>query len=75
MLLFWWHKIIRNFDFDNILSDEKSCGNILVHDISYKTFTDAKPFCIRFDKVHGSFRVYDGTRYLVSFGPEKCDAI
>ena len=31
--------------------------------------------CIRFDKVNGFLRVYDGTRYLISFDPEKYDAI
>ena len=28
-----------------------------------------------FNKVDGFITVYDGTRYLVLFGPEKCDAI
>ena len=41
----------------------------MVSEISYKTFTGAKPLCIIFDKVHGFFRVYDGTTYLVLFGP------
>ena len=37
----------------------------------------AKPLriCIRFDKVDGFIKVYDGTRYLVLFGPEKYEAI
>ena len=35
----------------------------------------AKPLCIRFGKVDGFIRVYDGNRYLVLFGPEKYDAI
>ena len=30
---------------------------------------------IRFDKVDGLIRVYDGIRYLVLFDPEKYDAI
>ena len=30
---------------------------------------------IRFDKIDGFIRVYDGTKYLVLFGPEKYDAI
>ena len=33
-----------------------------------------KPLHIRFDKVDGIFRFYDGTRYLVLFGPEKYDS-
>ena len=42
---------IEDFDFDNILLDEKLPENILVYDISYKTLIDAKPFGITFDKV------------------------
>ena len=34
----------------------------------------AKSLHIRFDKVDGYIRVYDETRYLVLFGPEKHDA-
>ena len=30
---------------------------------------------IRFDKIDGFIRVYDGSRYLVLFGPEKYDLI
>ena len=30
---------------------------------------------IRFNKIDGSVRVYDGTRYLLSFGSEKYDFI
>ena len=41
----------------------------MIYDISYKTLR------IRFDKIDGSIRVYDGTRYLVLFGPENYDAI
>ena len=44
---------IEDFDFDNILFDEKSCENIFIYDISYKTLIGAKPLCIRFDKVVG----------------------
>ena len=35
----------------------------------------AKPLCIRFDKIDGFIRVYDGTRYLALFGTEKYDSI
>ena len=35
----------------------------------------AKPFRIRFDKVDGFIKIYDGTRYLVLFGPERYDSI
>ena len=51
--------------------DEKSHKNTLVYDISYKTFIGAKPLRIRFDKVDGFIRVYNGARYLVLFGVEK----
>ena len=36
---------LDDFDFGNILLDEKS------YEISYKTLTGAKPLCIRFDKI------------------------
>ena len=36
--------------------DEKSYGNILVYDISYKILIGAKPLRIRFDKIGGSVR-------------------
>ena len=45
--------------------------NILVYDILNKTLIGTKPLRIRIDKVDGFIRVYDGTRYLVLFGPEK----
>ena len=57
--------IIKNEDFnlDIILIDEKSYETILVY-ISYKNLI-AKPLRIRFGKIDGFIRVYDGTRYLV----------
>ena len=66
---------IEDFGFDNTLLDEKSYKNILVCDISYKTFIGAKSLSIRFDKVDGFIKIYDGTRYLVLFAPEKYNAI
>ena len=36
---------------------------------------NAKPLCIRFDKIDGFIRVYDRTRYLVLFGSEKYDSM
>ena len=60
MLLSNW---VRDYHFSNILLDKKlyenPCENILIYDISYKTFLGAKPLRIRFD---------DGTRYLALFG-------
>ena len=66
---------IEDFDFDNILLDEKSHENILVHNISYKTLIGAKPSCIRFDKVGGFITVYYRTRYFLLFALEKHHAI
>ena len=66
---------LEDFDINNILIDEKSHKNILIYDISYKTLIGSKPLRIRFDKIDGFIRIYDGTRYLTLFGSEKCDAI
>ena len=65
----------EDIDFDNILIDEKSHKNILIYDILYKPLVGAKPFRIRFDKIDGFIRDFDGTRYLILFSPGKCDAI
>ena len=35
----------------------------------------SKPLSIRFDNMDEVIKIYDGTRYLVLFGPEKYDAI
>ena len=40
----------EDFDFDNILKDEKSHKNILIHNISCKALIGAKPLLIKFDK-------------------------
>ena len=66
---------IEDFDFDNILLDEKSYKNIMIYNTSYKTLIGAKQLHITFNKVDGFIRVYDGTEYLVLFSPEKFDAI
>ena len=39
------------------------------------TLIDAKPLRIRFNKIDGSIRVYDGTRHLVFFGSGNYDCI
>ena len=67
--------IIVRDNLGNILIDEKSHENILIYDISYKTLINSKPFRIRFFKIDGIIRIYDGTRYLTLFGSEKYDAI
>ena len=67
--------IIKIGIFLKILSDEKSSESILVYEISYKNLIGGKPLRVRFVKVDGFIKVYDGTRHLVLFGPEKYDAI
>ena len=47
----------------------------MIYDISYKTLIDLKPLRIRFDKIDGLIRFYDGSRYLTLFVSEKYDAI
>ena len=66
---------VEDFDFDNILLDEKSYENILIYHISCKSLIDAKSLSIMFDKVNGFIRDSDGTKYLVLFGLKKYDAI
>ena len=66
---------IEDFDFDEILIEQKSFENVLFYNISYKTLTYVKPLYIRFDKIDGLIRAYDGTRYLILFGSEKYDSI
>ena len=66
---------MEDFHLANILIDEKTHQNYLTYDISYKTLIEPKPLCIRFDKIDGFIRIYDGTRYLALYGSEKYDAI
>ena len=66
VLLFQWHSKLKDFGFDNILIDEKLHKNILIYIILYKTLIGTKPLRVRFDKIEGFIRIYDGTRYLVS---------
>ena len=47
----------------------------IVYDTSYKTFMSAKPLHIRLYKIDGFIKIYNGTRYLVLFGPEIYDKI
>ena len=59
---------LEDFKLDNILIDEKSQENILIYDISYKILIGSKPLLVRFYKIDGILRIYDGTRYLTFFG-------
>ena len=47
----------RDIDSGNILLDEKIYKNILIYDISYKSFMGSKPFRIWFDKIYGFFKI------------------
>ena len=59
LIFYYFDDIIKieDFDFDNILLDEKSYENILMYSISYKTFIGAKPLRVSFDKVDEFSRV------------------
>ena len=50
--------------------NEKSHENIFVYDISYKTLIGSKPFRIRFHKIDGFIRIYDGNRYVALIDTE-----
>ena len=58
---------VRNIDSSDILLDEKSYENILIYEISSKTFMGAKPLRISFDKIDGFIKIYIGIRYLEIF--------
>ena len=78
LLLPWYKKLkkkIKDLDFDNILINGKPYRIILDYEILYKTFIGAKPLGIWFYKVDRFIRIYDETRYLILFGPEKYHAI
>ena len=47
----------------------------MIDDISYKTLMGTKPVHIRFDKIDGFIKVYDGTSYLVLFSSERYNPI
>ena len=47
----------------------------MISDVLYKTFIGARSLHIMFNKVSRFIRDYRGTRYLVTFGPEKYYAI
>ena len=55
---------VDDINVDRILSDEKSYENILVYNILYKKFMNAKPLRVRFNKVDGKIKTYYGIRYL-----------
>ena len=62
-MLFYFSDIIEfeDFDFDNILINEKVYKNILIYNILYRALIGPKPQHIRFDKINGFIRVYNVT--------------
>ena len=61
---------INDLDFDNILSDEKSYKNFLIHGVATKVCM-VQSLRIIFDKVDVCIRKYDGTKYLALFYSNK----
>ena len=52
---------LEDFNLDNIWIGKKPQENILIYEISYKPLIDIEFLCIRFFKINGFIRVYDGT--------------
>ena len=67
MLLFQDIKGVGDFNFNNILLDENSYGDILVYDISYKTFMGTKGLRVRFHQVNGFIKIYDSSSSRILF--------
>ena len=55
--------------------DEKIYKNILIYDISHKTFMISKPLRIWFDKIDRFIKLYNGIRYLALVGHSWYDNI
>ena len=60
---------IEDFDFDNILLDEKTYENVLIYVISYNTLIDAKPPILGLIKQKDLLEFM--MEFLVLFGHEK----
>ena len=60
---------------DNTLIQKKSPKNIWVYAILYKTLVDPKPLRMRFYKINGFIRIYDGNKYLTLPESEEHDPI
>ena len=54
---------VRDINSGNILSDKKLYKNILIYDVSYKTFMGSVPMCIRLERVDEFIKTFDGIRY------------
>ena len=69
-MCYYFDDIIRDIDIDfsDILVDKKSYKtykNILICEISYKTFMVSIPLRIRFGEIDRLIKIYDGITYLV----------
>ena len=66
-MCYYFDDIIKfeDFDFGNILLDEKSYENISIFVISYKTSIGAKPLLFKLEEIDVFIRVYDGSKYLL----------
>ena len=61
---------VADIDFYKILLEGKSHEDNLIYNVLYKSFVAAKPLRVSFDKIDKYFKIKNGTRYLVLFGPE-----
>ena len=65
---------IEDFDFGNILIDEKITWKYFgFWHFLHKILIGAQPLRIRFDRIDEFIKVYDRTRYLVWLGGDKYD--
>ena len=62
---------VEDINVDNVFLDENTYENILVYNILYKTFMDAKPLRNRFDKVDELIKIYNGNVKTSSYLIEK----
>ena len=53
---------MQDFEFGNILLDEKPYQNVLIYNTLYKTLISTKQLHMRFDKVDRTIRVFDRAR-------------
>ena len=69
-MYYYFDDIIRDIDINfsyNLLEEKsyKTYENVLICDISYKTFMGSIPLRIKFDKIDGFIKNYNGIRYLI----------
>ena len=47
-----------DINYIDVLLNEKKEKNILIYDISYKTFMESTPLRMRFDEIDGFIKIY-----------------